>query len=117
MDCNYVEASDELKIPGEASIVFSVVPNSTPPKIPTDSLSPDRQDGTIERMLNMPLPLHQQNEAYRLTREDIEILRLFKNRTVYTIGTANSVETYRMEMVNLCFVVSMKTGGAHNTTC
>ena len=112
MTCNYTgDGADELHLPGEGAFVFSTTPHShgpgLGPNVPKDSLSPEGHDDQVEKMLGIPLDLHQTEEPYRLTKDDLDILRIFKNRTVYTIGTAQSVATYRNELVNLCFSVSI----------
>lgn len=111
MTCNYNgDTADELHLPGEGAFTFSTTPHSNGPglgpNIPKDSLSPEGDD-QIEKMLDMPLDLHGTDEVYRLTKADLDVLRMFKNRTVYTIGTAQSVGKYRLELVNLCFSVSV----------
>lgn len=57
-------------------------------------------------MLGVALDLHDTDEVYRISEEDVEVLRMFRDRTVFTIGTAKTVGTYRREMVNLCLGVS-----------
>ena len=72
-------------------------------------MSPEAREDKIAAMLGMPLDLHNTDEKYCLTEEDLKILQFFENRTVWTIGTAQSVGTYRNEMVNLaCSVSTLK---------
>lgn len=50
-------------------------------------------------MLGMPLELHQSDEVYRLVEEDLELLRGFRERTVFTIGTKCTVPIYRQNYI------------------
>ncbi len=94
---------------GESSFAYASWPNSTGPGLgpddPKDSMSPEDYDGDVENMLDMPLSLHLTDEVYRVTKGDLDIVRMFRNRTVYTIGTAQSVAMYKEHLVNLCFSV------------
>lgn len=47
------------------------------------------------------LDLFGTEEKYAMSREDIDILHRFRNRTVYTIGTARSVHVYRSEIIRM----------------
>ena len=58
-------------------------------------------------MFGRPMELHDTDEVYRITKDDVEILRMFKDQTVFTIGTAQTTHVYRAELVNLiCCSVS-----------
>lgn len=52
-------------------------------------------------MLGYPLALHETNEVYRITEKDMDIFRRFRERTVMTIGTAQTVYTYRNVILQL----------------
>ena len=60
-------------------------------------------------MVGRELDLFGTEEKYVMTKEDVDILRRFQNRTVFTIGTARSVHVYRHEIVKMvcsvCWVV------------
>lgn len=56
-------------------------------------------------MLGLRLALHESSEEYCVTQDDVDILRSFLNRTVYTVGTAQSMDTYRRELPQLCLKV------------
>lgn len=110
--CNYDEAAtNELHLPGESAFSFVSKPRSSgpghgPELYPKDSMSPDTGDEKLNTMLAMPLKLHDTEELYYMTEEDIELIRLFKDRAVYTLATAQSVETYRRELTNMSLDVS-----------
>lgn len=61
-------------------------------------MSPDDGDRRIDKMLGMPMELCETDEKYLITKEDLEILRWFKDQTVFTIGTAQTVHLYRDEI-------------------
>lgn len=75
------------------------------PESPRDSLSPEHKDDPLVPMLGLGLALHESTEEYCLTQDDVDILRSFFNRTVFTVGTAQSMDTYRQEMPQLCLQV------------
>ena len=59
-------------------------------------------------MLGFPLDLHETDEVYRFTKEDVEILRMFKDQTVFTVGTKQTMHVYRAEVLNMvCCSVSI----------
>lgn len=110
VQCNYDgEAADDLHLPGEGAIVFSSAPASTEPtQPPKDSMSPETKNDRIDSMLGKPLTLQGTDEMYYMTQDDLDILRVFRDRTVFTIGTAQSIWIYRTELVNLvCDVRSL----------
>ena len=110
--CNYDGiATEELQLPGEGAFSFTSKPNEIifrgEKEIPKDSMSPEANDDKIDSMLDMPMELHESDETYHISKEDLEILRIFKDQTVFTIGTAQTVHIYRSECVNmLCHSVS-----------
>jgi hypothetical protein len=64
-------------------------------------MSPDDDDKRIDGMLGMPMELHESDEKYLITQEDVEVLRWFKDQTVFTIGTAQTVPIYRHEIISM----------------
>lgn len=80
-------------------------PAETAPEIPRDSLSPDAATDVLERLLGRELDLFGTEEKYALSREDVDVLHRFRNRTVFTIGTARSVQVYRTEIVRMVLSV------------
>lgn len=110
--CNYDgDAKDELQLPGEGAFSFTSKPDHFAPDpvpwVPKDSLSPESNDYKIDNMLGSPMELHETDEVYHMTKEDIDTLRMFKDQTVFTIGTAQTTHVYRAELVNLiCCSVS-----------
>lgn len=52
-------------------------------------------------MIGRELDLFETEEKYVLSKEDIDVLHRFRNRTVFTIGTARSVHVYRSEIVRM----------------
>lgn len=112
MQCNYNnDDGDELQLRTEGAMLFVSVPHSMGPglgpNVPKDSMSPVGDDGELDKLMDSPLGLHSTRERYYLTRQDLEVLRMFYNRTVFTIGTAQSVETYQREIVGLMFNVCL----------
>ena len=114
MTCNYDggAGTDELQLSlgagggGGQQITFNSRPAETEPEIPRDSLSPDAASDVIELLSGRELDLFGTNEKYTLSREDLDILHRFRNRTVYTIGTARSVQVYRTEIIRMVTSVS-----------
>ena len=111
--CNYDgDTTEELQLPGEGAFSFASKPDDfEPAPVPKDSLSPESNDGRIDAMLGAALELHDSDEngdrVYHLTKEDVDILRMFKDQTVFTIGTSQTTHVYRTELVNLiCCSVS-----------
>ena len=114
VNCNYDGTGfDELKLPGEGAIIFSTIPATNGPStrqdLIKDSMSPENDDDNIliDSLIGMPLKLHNDEGYYRITKEDVEIIRRFKDRTVFTIGTAHSVLIYRREVVQMVASVSL----------
>ncbi|KAK3718917.1 hypothetical protein LTR37_004833 [Vermiconidia calcicola] len=105
--CNYDgDATDELQLAGEGAFTFisqphQYAPAAEPDAAPRDSLSPEGYDDKVERMLGMPLELHDIGEPYYVTEDDVEAMRNFRDKTVWTIGTAQTVRFYRQEMMNM----------------
>ena len=65
-------------------------------------MSPDDgENARLDALLGTPMDLHESDEKYLITKEDVEILRWFKDQTVFTIGTAQTVHVYRGEVVSL----------------
>lgn len=113
VQCNYNnDGGDELQLRGEGAMVFTSVPHSMGPglgpTVPKDSMSPESDDGKLDQLIDTPLTLHSTRELYYLTQEDVDVLRMFRSSTVFTIGTAQSVGTYQTEIVNLMFNVRLR---------
>ena len=86
--------------------------------MPKDSMSPEAfVDDFIERLMDHPLKLHNTDEFYYMTKDDIRCLYYFKEKTVYTIGTQQSVMTYRHEVVKLMMSVSLTVSSNLNAYC
>lgn len=102
--------SDDLQLSlsaGGRQITFSSKPAERSPVIPRDSLSPDAGTDVVEMLLGKEIDLFGTEESrYVLTREDVDVLHRFRNRTVFTIGTARSVQVYRSEIVRMVTSVS-----------
>ncbi|KAK3700108.1 hypothetical protein LTR37_016111 [Vermiconidia calcicola] len=105
--CNYDgDATDELQLPGEGAFTFisqphQYAPAAEPESAPKDSLSPEGWYDKVEGMLGMPLELHDIDEPYYVTEADVEAMRNFRDKTVWTIGTAQTVRFYRNEMMKM----------------
>ena len=101
--CNYDSfESEDLLLPGEGAFSFaSEARNVSLEAPPKDSMSPDSDDAKIDGMVGMPMELHDTDEKYLITKEDVELLRWFKDQTVFTIGTAQTVHIYRHEIVGM----------------
>ena len=90
---------------------------SEPQVPPRDSLSPlesgvDIIDGLLDREIETFTP----GESYVLRKEDIDVLKRFQNRTVYTIGTQRSVHVYREQIIGMvCSVRSYLTFSSCDT--
>jgi hypothetical protein len=99
--CNYADGdtTEELHLPGEGAFTFLTQPQEnvpTPPsELPKDSLSPEGHDHRIEILLGQKRKLHDTDEVYTITQDDMDWLHYFKDKTVFTIGTAQSVYLYR----------------------
>ncbi|TKA67347.1 hypothetical protein B0A55_10079 [Friedmanniomyces simplex] len=52
-------------------------------------------------MLNYPLTLHETDDTYRITESDLDRLRRFQDRTVLTIGTAQTIHIFRDSVLKL----------------
>ena len=108
MQCNYSgTASDELQLPGEGAFSFTSKPSETSteiPNLPKDSLSPQPSDDVVDKIIGMQLDLAQTDDVYTLNKDDVETLRRFMDRTVFTIGTAQTVWIYRHEMIRMAAV-------------
>ena len=112
--CDYDgDGCDELQLPGEGAFRFISQPLENAPTnkreylLPKDSMSPDDKDDKIEGMLNVPISLHETGELYYISKEDVEILYHFRDSTVFTIGTAQTVPLYRAEIVNMVCSVGL----------
>lgn len=82
--------------------MFMSKPAESAPVIPRDSLSPESRDNVfVDGLLGRELELFGTSEKYVMTKEDVDILKRFQNRTVFTIGTAQSVRVYRDEIVRM----------------
>lgn len=93
-----------MQLPGEGAFTFASSPKSSEPQEapPKDSMSPDgEEDARIDELLGSPMELCETDEKYHLSKEDVEILRWFKDQTVFTIGTAQTVMVYRKEIVRM----------------
>ena len=112
VSCNYNPGPDEgqelqLSFGGEGQqwqqITFMSKPAQSEPQVPPrDSLSPlesgvDIIDGLLDREIETFTP----GESYVLRKEDIDVLKRFQNRTVYTIGTQRSVHVYREQIIGM----------------
>lgn len=84
-------------------------PAESAPQIPRDSLSPESGHDFLDGLLGKELDLYGTTEKYVLAKEDVDILRRFQNRTVFTIGTARSVHVYRSEIVRMVCSVNCPT--------
>lgn len=94
-----------MQLPGEGAISFASSPKSSGPQDapPKDSMSPEdyEEDVLIDELLGSSMELCESEEKYLLSKEDVEILRWFKDQTVFTIGTAQTVLVYRREIVRM----------------
>ena len=112
VSCDYEgDGAEELQLPGEGAFRFMSQPFENSPSkkqdiLPKDSLSPDDRDDKIDGMLDMPMVLHDTSEIYYLGKEDLEILYSFRDKTVFTIGTAQTVPLYRAQIVSMVCDVS-----------
>ena len=70
-------------------------------------MSPEMKVDRVEGMLGAALDLHDTDEKYYVTKEDVQLLRIFESRTVWTIGTAQSVGTYRVQIINMAYTVRL----------
>ncbi|KAK3111508.1 Serine/threonine-protein kinase PAK 6, partial [Teratosphaeriaceae sp. CCFEE 6253] len=64
-------------------------------------LPPTPPSEEMMSMLNYPLMLHETDDVYRITESDLARLLRFQNRTVLTIGTAQTIGIYRDAVVKL----------------
>lgn len=118
MSCNYDGTGaghDELQLSLGSGhhgqqITFMSRPAESAPQIPRDSLSPESGQDFLAGLLGKELDLYGATEKYALTKGDVDILRRFQNRTVYTIGTARSVQVYRTEIVRMVCSVCVAFG-------
>ncbi|TKA27737.1 hypothetical protein B0A50_04838 [Salinomyces thailandicus] len=62
---------------------------------------PTPPEDVIIATLGKPLALHETDETYIITADDLGRFERFQNRTVYTLGTAQTVEVYRQAVVKL----------------
>lgn len=76
-------------------------------------MSPESNEQRIEAMLGTPIDLHESDEIYHLTKEDVDTLHMFKDQTVFTIGTSQTTHVYRSELVNL-ICCSVRVSGSIN---
>ncbi|KAK1035864.1 hypothetical protein LTR33_016424, partial [Friedmanniomyces endolithicus] len=62
---------------------------------PNQPLPPTPPNELMLGMLNYPLALHETDEVYRISESDLDRLCRFQDRTVLTIGTAQTVHIFR----------------------
>ncbi|KAK4541582.1 hypothetical protein LTR36_007879 [Oleoguttula mirabilis] len=97
VSCSYDgEGSNELQHSGEGAFrIEPAVPDGGtlvdfgPQNLPTPP------NEFPAGMLGYGLTLHDTEEVYRITEKDMDIFRRFRERTAMTIGTAQTVDTYR----------------------
>lgn len=106
MSCSYDgDTTKELQHAGESAFVIEPsVPsngngNITSQAVPQPPPTPPEE--YILNMLNYPLALHETDEVYRISKEDLDMFRRFQDRTVYTIGTKQTVPIYREVITKL----------------
>ncbi|EMC91129.1 hypothetical protein BAUCODRAFT_134803 [Baudoinia panamericana UAMH 10762] len=109
--CNYgSDAPNELRHAGESA--FAIQPAMPlPSEVPAIQDLPGRQldfqlpptppTESILNLLNFPLALHETDEVYRLTEQDLDRLQRFQDRTVLTVGTAQTTHIYRDVILKL----------------
>ena len=90
-----------MQLPGEGAFSFASLSISEPDPPPKDSMSPEDDNKRIDEMIGSPMELCETDEKYLITKEDVEILRWFKDQTVFTIGTAQTVSIYRHEITSM----------------
>lgn len=94
--CNYDKPATELHHTGEGAFsINSDGPHNTAavktaPHIP---LTNPRED--FSGWLGHLLDLHETDEKYRITQIDLDRFRRFSDRTVLTVGTAQTISKYR----------------------
>lgn len=122
MTCNYTQAGDggeELHLPGEGAITFFTQPQAnapTPPsQLPKDSLSPEGDFFQFEQLLGKYRKLHDSAEPYLVVQEDIDLLHQFKDKTVYSIGTAQMVHIYRHQVCQMVCPAVRPLSAFHHT--
>ena len=97
VSCDYGASSSDLQVSGVSSFQVEIQQPQAPPTPPD---SPQDVDRIIDDMMNAPLHLHvdegaQGPSVVYIDRPHLDLLRKFHTRSVYTIGTANSVHVYR----------------------
>lgn len=102
--------TNELKHTGEAEFVMETyIPNVQAPSqgaaitgtVP--QLPPSPPTEAILSMLDYPLALHDTDEVYRVTEKDLKRLERFRDRTVLTLGTAQTMHIYKDSIVSLAY--------------
>lgn len=97
VSCDYGASSSDLQVSGVSSFQIEIQQPQAPPTPPD---SPQDVDRIIDDMMNAPLHLHvdegtQGPSVVYIDRPHLDLLRKFHSRSVYTIGTADSVHVYR----------------------
>jgi hypothetical protein len=121
VDCNYGggTTTTELHHSGEAAFIVETFGPKGTSEVTTEAIAVDELARTtvppafgptapptppseyIMNMLGYRLALHETDEVYVCTERDLERLRRFHDRTVLTIGTAQTVHIYRDSILML----------------
>lgn len=97
VSCDYDSKASDLQFSGVGSFQVEIPKPPTPPETPEDDGGIDQ---VIEGMMNCPLFLHvdggtQGPDVCYIDKPHLDLLRKFCNRTVLTIGTAETKKLYR----------------------
>ena len=100
MACDYSNQSSELDFSGVGSFQVEIPQAAA---LPTPPKSPDDVEDLIDGLLDTPLYLHvddgtSEAEFCYITKAHIDLLWKFRNRTILSIGTADSVSIYQKVM-------------------